>query len=935
MNKRILSITLVLAMLVGMFTIVPMTVSADTNSNVWDGTTATSFAGGDGTESNPYQISNGAELALMSKLITVDNNGDYNRACYKLTADIVLNDMPHVSTWYGAWNNDEYEPENMFTPIGTWSTATSSFGGTFDGDGHTITGAYFYSESGDNHGLFGAVQGGAVIKNFALVNSLFGNEGGNIAAIAGTTDRSNEGDILVENVYVDAYVYSGGANAGGIFGTLSNTQDGYNAGTVTLNRVTFVGKVEGTNYAAGLIADARNVKFYVVDCLVLADITATTGQYSAGFVARSNNNLSKISQYDQVATNSILAGGSVVATKTTKYNRAYISSSNGTSKPLSEYNYDAVGISDVRNADDETSSDIGQVLLYGYYDEADAINWAEWDANASYDESSETSWAHPMYDIARPVGVAENFSILPIAPPTGFANGAGTEADPYEIANADDLANLANLVNNNTDGGAYRTAWYELTADITLTGENNHTAIGSWAYAFGGNFNGNGKTISGLHISTTADGQGLFGVIQGGAVIKNLAVVDAYIAAGNGNDGCTGAIVGQTNRANDGAITIENVYVDAEIVSGGSEVGGIIGNISGASGSYIPGEVCISNAVFNGTVKAKSWCAGILGNGRDAYVEITDSMNLGTVIATNGSAAGILASSVGSGVVCGDFVIENCVSAGNVIATANAKAFYYGNVAMGEEDARDVVTSVYVAGIAKSGATGNANSVDATAVENISKLFGNNATVPATFTKKAGDVAIPANCTVTPAILVGANMVNGAAVRMANPTGLRFTAVIGADYLNALVGDATDYSYGIIIAPTDYVAEANGVFTVEALKALSYEVSYKEIKAEKLQNDPTADGCYVFTGTLVNVQEANYNRDFSAIAYVKVGDTYYYSSYNEADNSRNIAEVAESACNDTATEQNEVYQYAVTDGETVVYSPYTEEQRKVLADFFQ
>ena len=63
-------------MLVGMFTIVPMTVSADTNSNVWDGTTATSFAGGDGTENNPYQISNGAELALMSKLITVDKNGD-------------------------------------------------------------------------------------------------------------------------------------------------------------------------------------------------------------------------------------------------------------------------------------------------------------------------------------------------------------------------------------------------------------------------------------------------------------------------------------------------------------------------------------------------------------------------------------------------------------------------------------------------------------------------------------------------------------------------------------------------------------------------------------------------------------------------------------------------------------------------------------------
>ena len=925
MNKRILSITLVLAMLVGMFTIVPMTVSADTNSNVWDGTTATSFAGGDGTENNPYQISNGAELALMSKLITVDNNGNYNRACYKLTADIVLNDMPHVSTWYGAWNNDEYEPENMFTPIGTWSNATSSFGGIFDGDGHTITGAYFYSESGDNHGLFGAVQGGAVIKNFALVNSLFGNKGGNIAAIAGTTDRSNGGNILVENVYVDAYVYSGGSNAGGIFGTLSNTQDGYTAGTVTLNRVTFVGKVEGANYASGLIADSRSVVFDVRDCLVYATIYARNSSgYAAGFVSRSNNTLSVLgSAYKQKVTNCIFAGVSVGASSGSN-TRTFVSTSKNTNTIGAYYCYTPISSpGTMKNSDtfDDAPSynDIANSELYGSHEGSTKI---EWDVLSS--------WTRPLYDIARPAGIAENFAINPVEPPKQFANGNGTEADPYEIANAEDLANLANLVNNNFENGAYRTAYYELTANITLTGENNHAPIGTWNFAFGGNFNGNGYTISGLHISTTADGQGLFGVVQGGAVIKNLAVVDAYISS----SGATGAIVGQTNRANDGAITIDNVYVDAEIVSGGSEVGGIIGNISGASGSYVPGEVCISNAVFNGTVKAKSWCAGILGNGRDASVEITNSMNLGTIVATNGSAAGIFASSVASSVVCGDFVIENCVSAGNVIATANAKAFYYGNVAMGEEDARDVVTSVYVAGIAKDGAVGNANA-DATAVANISKLFGNNATVPATFTKKAGDIAVPAGCTVAPASLIGLNMVSGAAVRMANPTGLRFTAVIGADYLNALVGDATDYSYGIIIAPTDYIAEANGVFTVEALKALSYTVSYKEIKAEKLQNDPTADGCYVFTGTLVNVQEANYTRDFSAIAYVKVGDTYYYSSYSEELNSRNIAEVASNACADTSAEQNEVYQYAVTEAEVTVYSPYTEEQRKVLADFFQ
>ena len=927
MNKRILSITLVLAMLVGMFTIVPMTVSADTNSNVWDGTTATSFAGGDGTESNPYQISNGAELALMSKLITVDNNSAYNRAYYKLTADIVMNNGD-ASTWKNS------APANKFTPIGTWSNANSSFGGTFDGNNKTISGLYVSPETGDNYGLFGCIQGGATIKNFALVNSYIYSPGGNVAAIAGTTDRSNEGDILVENIYTDAYVYSAGANAGGILGTLSNTtyNDSYTAGTVTVNKVVFTGTVDAgsKSYVGGIIADMRNVSVLVSDCLV-AGATIKGNEYVSGLTSRSkttekvSGSTKDISNKGQTQTIefNVVVGGTIDAATTNndKGERAFVCSATGTQRAYAYDCYNATSLSTMRNADDDHDPNrlcytISSELLYGSYSGENKIDWSAW-----------TNWVSPENDVVRPAGIAASYVIMPSA---SFANGNGTEANPYKITNAEDLANLANLVNNNFENGAYRTAYYKLTANITLTGENNHTAIGSWAYAFGGNFDGNGYTISGLHISTSADGQGLFGVVQGGAVIKNLAVVDAYISS----SGATGAIVGQTNRANDGAITIENVYVDAEIVSGGSEVGGIIGNISGASGSYVPGEVCISNAVFNGTVKAKSWCAGILGNGRDAYIEITDSMNLGTVIATNGSAAGIFASSVASSVVCGDFVIENCVSAGNVTATANAKAFYYGNVAMGEEDARDVVTSVYVAGIAKDGAVGNANA-DAIAVANVSKLFGNSATVPATFTKKAGDVAIPANCTVTPAILVGANMVGGAAVRMANPTGLRFTAVIGADYLNALVGDATDYSYGIIIAPTDYVAEANGVFTVEALKALSYTVSYKEIKAEKLQNDPSADGCYVFTGTLVNVQEANYNRDFSAIAYVKVGDTYYYSSYSEELNSRNIAEVASNACADTSAEQNEVYQYAVTEREITVYSPYTEEQRKVLADFFQ
>ena len=276
MNKRILSIILVLAMTVGMLTVVPMTASAV--ADVWDGSVATSFAGGDGSEGNPYQIANGAQLALLADLVTNKKDGNYNRAHYILTEDIVLNDMPHVSTWYQGWYDgadDAYEPENMITPIGTWSNATSSFGGTFDGQDHTITGAYFYAEEGDNHGLFGAIQGGAVIKNFSLVNSLFGNEAGNIAAIAGTTDREGAETILIENIYIDAYVYGGGSTVGGVIGNISNkgtnsSGASYTPENLTVSNVTFAGHVQsGANKASGIIADARNAPVTIKNCLVV------------------------------------------------------------------------------------------------------------------------------------------------------------------------------------------------------------------------------------------------------------------------------------------------------------------------------------------------------------------------------------------------------------------------------------------------------------------------------------------------------------------------------------------------------------------------------------------------------------------------------------------------------------------------------------------
>ena len=409
MKKRILSVFLILAMLTGLFAVLPVVVVADTPT-VWDGSTAAAFAGGDGTEANPYQISNGAELAYLAAQVnggTTTYEGQY----LVLTNDIVLN-SGNASTW------ESSAPANNFTAIGTWSSA---FGGNFDGNGKTISGIYINANT-DSHGLFGVIQGGAVIENFALVNSYIsggaGGNDGNVAAIVGQTNRASATDIRIYNIFVDAIIIGNGAAVGGIIGNLSNSTMSSNtitweAGKVYLDRVTFIGSVSADNYAAGLIGDVRNVKLEATNCLVYADIIATStdnGQYSAGFFARSKSSLNALgSNYQQVATNCIFAGKSVAASKSTKYNRAYISSSNGTNKPLAESCYNAVaGLSTMRYADtdDENapSYDISANKLYSFYAGAEAIDWATWGS---------TNWASKSLDIMRPAGVAENFDIIP------------------------------------------------------------------------------------------------------------------------------------------------------------------------------------------------------------------------------------------------------------------------------------------------------------------------------------------------------------------------------------------------------------------------------------------------------------------------------------------------------------------------------------------
>lgn len=184
--------------------------------------------------------------------------------------------------------------------------------------------------------------------------------------------------------------------------------------------------------------------------------------------------------------------------------------------------------------------------------------------------------------------------------------------------------------------------------------------------------------------------------------------------------------------------------------------------------------------------------------------------------------------------------------------------------------------------------------------------------------------------------------VTGASVRLSDPTGIRFSSEFRKamiDSLRATYGEE-NVNLGMIIAPTDYLTDTGVEFEMEALDACDElpEIRYVKVDAKTIHED---GAYYTINCALANVHESNYNRRFSARAFIEVnGEVYKYADFNLENNSRSIAEVAELAYGDLADAEGTVkngltYSNPVVVGDVTKYSPYTEDQRKILEGFFQ
>lgn len=235
-----------------------------TPSTAWDGA-GRDQPDGSGTQTDPYQIGSGAELAWLAN--AVNNASSGTKFYVVLTDDIDLGNQP-------------------WTPIGE---DFHEFSGVFDGKGHVVEGLKVSNVA--DAGLFGVAKS-AAIKNLVVRGSVTGT--GNAAGIL--AKAKNEA-CTIENCGNEATVTvtkSSGGYAGGILGSTStNVQIArcYNRSAVTSTGSTSSSRAGGI---VGYISGNGTAK--VNTCYNTGNITSDS--YAAGVFAGYSFSLTVSSCYN-------------------------------------------------------------------------------------------------------------------------------------------------------------------------------------------------------------------------------------------------------------------------------------------------------------------------------------------------------------------------------------------------------------------------------------------------------------------------------------------------------------------------------------------------------------------------------------------------------------------------------------------------------------
>lgn len=594
-------------------------------------------------ESYTEPAKNGQGVYLISspdELMWVDKNAKMTDSA-KLLADITINE--DVS------GSDATSQKYKWTPLGTDS---SKYTGTFDGNGHTISGLYINSTAA-NTGMFGRIGSSAVVKNLTLADSVIRSTKNYTGAITGyIDDAASVTNCHTKNsVQITAAKYTGGIT-------------GYQDDTSTLTRCSNAAEVTGANNVGGISGYNWS-----------KSSASLTDSYNRGSVSGSN------------LVGGICAQIYIGGTVSNVYNLGNIQASGTTGTPTaggitgvfrsgaikSAYNAGIVkatakgGVAGRLEAS-SSSRTVQNVFYSDEYEAVGNLNGCTIQNGTATAKTSDGLKALTSEDLgggfaADTNGINSGYPVL------AWQNGTAKSDDPekddngwqgeaakdapqqkdgvYQIGTPAELAWFAEkAAQYSTDLKAV------LTADLDLN-NNVWTGIGGQTAdtGFAGTLDGAGHTIKNLYLK---NGKGLIPYNKG--TVKNLTLA-GILKGGDETAALTGTNAG----------TLEDI-TSRVAVTGGNKVAGIAGNNTK--------DGVIKDCHNTGAVTGESYAAGIV-----AYNEGSVSGCSNTAVITAGSTfAGGIAAANTNAVKSEAANVSKSANSGHVIVSSSAERAYAGGV---------------------------------------------------------------------------------------------------------------------------------------------------------------------------------------------------------------------------------------------------------------
>jgi hypothetical protein len=538
------------------------------------------FAGGDGSESDPFQIICAQQLDNVRNYLEASHSDKH----FILMNDINLSDyLSEGGEGYIQWGNAGW------LPIGE---DTTPFEGKFHGNGNTIFGLWIDRPDSNDVGLFGTIGTPGEINSLhikmGLTSEIAGNNyvGGICGRLRGTISNCSLNGTL-----------SGEFGVGGIAGLVNNMGNIENSFTS--------GEIFCNNYGGGFVGYAAS-NATILNCYSHTNVNKTGGfDCFGGFVGRQTQSsivncysIGWVKEGSTVQTNRGFAGRIDTGEGYEMAGCFWDTETSGASSSAGE----ATG----KTTDEMTS---GAQTYPNFY------TLEGWDFKGACNED--------VWNIGngRNGGYPYFNRQYPDDPPFAqFAGGDGSESDPFQITCAQHLDNVRNYL-----GPSHSNKHFVLMNDINLSHYLEEGGVGyaKWGddcwlpiggsgseNIFYGKFNGNGHVLSELSIiRPTTEFVGLFGNVGLNGEIKNLGISSAWIYGEDFVGVLTGSC-GYGRYTQAGGI-IENCFVTDGWVYGyaaANGCGGLTGQLRGGQINNCFAMVNVTDANYSGNS-----CGGFVG----------------------------------------------------------------------------------------------------------------------------------------------------------------------------------------------------------------------------------------------------------------------------------------------------------------------------------